>query len=188
MSTVQRVNFEPVSDINPIHRRDFPLTTPALADPTNAVALVDGEWMTLDTTLATIGKLKRATDITALHNLCATLAFPLFAERGRYDVQAISDRKMPILFLGQYEFKTRIFNASDTTITVGSGGAHTGIDGVLQPLAAATIQIGTRYYTGLIGAYFAHNGPIVGYVTRLPAQNGGQLRFMSGWAVQNGAT
>ena len=50
MSTVQRVNFEPVSDLNPITRRDFPLADPTLADPSNAVCLVDGEWMTLDAT------------------------------------------------------------------------------------------------------------------------------------------
>src|ERR1700761_3351593 len=103
MSTVQKVNFEPVSDINPIHRRDIPLADPTLASPGNAVCLVDGEWMTLDSN----SKLVRATDVTAVGNAATKLSFPLFAERGRYDVQAMAERKMPVLFLGQYEFETR---------------------------------------------------------------------------------
>ncbi len=183
MSTVQRVNFEPVSDINPIHRRDFPLADKTLSDPLNAVALVDGEWMTLDNTVgATNGKLIRASDVTSTGAAASVVSFPLFAERGRYDVQALSERKMPVLFLGQYEFKTRIF---DGAVTVGSGGP---IASMLQPLKVATIVLGSRKYTGLVGALYNDNAPIVGYLTRLPTANGGMLQFMSGWAVRNGAT
>ena len=183
MSTVQRVNFEPVSDINPIHRRDFPLSDKTLSDPFNAVALVDGEWMTLDNTVgATNGKLIRAADVTSVGNPAAVVSFPLFAERGRYDVQALSERKMPVLFLGQYEFKTRIFDAA---AVVGSGAA---VASMLQPLKVATITLGTRNYVGLVGSAYNDNAPIVGYLTRLPTANGGMLQFMSGWAVRNGAT
>ena len=178
MSTVQRVNFEPVSDINPIHRRDFPLADPTLAQPSNAVALVDGEWMKLDSS----AKLIRATAIGTVGDPATTITWPLFAERGRYDVQAMSQHKMPILFMGQYEFNTRIFDAS---VVVGSGLA---ITTMLQPLKVATITIGLRNYTGLVGSAYNDNAPIVGYVTRLPSNNGGQLRFMSGWAVKNGTT
>lgn len=178
MSTVQRVNFEPVSDINPIHRRDFPLLDKTLADPTNAVCLVDGEWMKIDGS----AKLVRATDVTVGSDPATTLAFPLFAERGRYDVQAMADRKMPILFLGQYEFDTRIF---DATTAIGSGAA---ISTALQPVKVATITIGSRKYCGLVGSSYNDTVPIVGYVTRLPSVNGGKLRFMSGWAVRNGTT
>ena len=39
-----------------------------------------------------------------------------------------------------------------------------------------------------IGGALNDNVPIIGYVTRLPASNGGRLRFISGWAVRNGAT
>ncbi len=65
MSTPQRVNFEPVSDLNSVTRRDFPLANPDLSDPTNPLCLVDGEWMMFDNTVGpTNGKIVRATDVT----------------------------------------------------------------------------------------------------------------------------
>lgn len=172
MSTIQKVNFEPVSDILPVQRRDFPLADPTLANPLNAVALVDGEWMTLNTSY----QILRASDVASTGAAATLLSFPLFAERGRYDTQGIAGTKMPILFRGDYEFDTRVFDAA---VTVGSGAA---ISTILQPLKVATVVIGTRKYTGLVG----HGGsgdsaPIRGYVTRLPANNGGKLRFISGW-------
>lgn len=171
MSTVQKINFTPVSDILPIQRRDFALADPTLAQPLNSVALVDGEWMVLNASY----QILRACDVTN-NTLAATLrSFPLFAERGRYDVQAMSLHKMPVLFRGDYEFDTRIFDASATN---NSGAA---IASVLQPLKVATITIGSRNYVGLIGHNGSNTDPIVGYVTKLPANNGGQLRFISGW-------
>lgn len=181
MSTIQKINFTPVSDILPVHRRDFPLANTALANPLNSVALVDGEWMYVNAA----GTLQRASDVTVLGGQALNLpgakpirSFPLFAERGRSDVQAMSVAKMPIIFLGQYEFDTRVFDAS---AVVGSGAAITYVG---QPLKVATIAIGGRNYSGLVGSSDiggADTTPIVGYVTRLPANNGGQLRFMSGW-------
>lgn len=188
MSTVQKINFEPVSDINPVHRRDFVLADPTLANPYNAVALVDGEWMTLDNTAGpTFGKLVRATNIAVVGNPATVMCFPTFAERGRYDVQALAERKMPILFLGQYEFDTRVY---DATAVIGSGAAITTL---LQPLKVATITatlvgVGSRNFTGLVGSAYDDTAPIVGYVTRLPGANSGKLRFISGWAVRNGTT
>lgn len=179
MSTVQKVNFEPVSDVMPIQRRDFVLADPTLADPLNAVALVDGEWMVLDSSYkilraATIGTLG-----TAGAGGRATLkSFPLFAERGRYDVRAQAQPKMPVLFRGDWEFDTRIFDASDA---VDAGAA---ITTVLQPLKVATIAIGSRNYCGVVGHGGASDdAPVVGYVTKLPANNGGKLRMISGWRV-----
>lgn len=174
MSTIQKVNFTPVTDILPIQRRDFALADKSLSDPLNAVALVDGEWVTLDTNY----KLIRASTVSSAVSRAAVKSFPLFAERGRYDTRAIADVKMPILWRGEYEFDTRVFDAS---VALGSGAA---ITTVMQPLKAATVVLGTRNYTGLVG----HGGsgdtdPVVGYVTRLPANNGGQLRFMNGWRV-----
>ena len=183
MSTVQRVNFEPVTDINPVHRRDFPLSDKTLADPSNAVALVDGEWMTLDNTAGiNFGKLVRAADVTTPGDPATVVSFPLFAERGRYDIQALADRKMPVLYRGEYEFDTRIF---DATAIIGAGAA---ITTMLQPVKVATITLGSRNYVGLVGAAYADNAAIVGYVTRLPSGNGGKLRFINGWAVRNGST
>jgi hypothetical protein len=180
MSTVQKINFTPVSDILPVQRRDFPLADPTLAQPLNAVCLVDGEWLTLNASYQVI----RASDITTpganapVGAAFPPRSFPVFAERGRYDVQALSSPKMPILWRGDYEFDTRIFNAA----AVYNGGAA--ITAAMQPLKIATITIGTRNYTGLVGHGALSGGdtdPVVGYVTRLPASNGGQLRFISGW-------
>lgn len=178
MSTIQKVNFEPVSDILPVQRRDFALADKTLSDPLNAVALVDGEWMTLDSS----AKLVRGADIATLATAGAgghgvVRCFPLFAERGRYDVRAMAEMKMPILWRGDYEFDTRVFDASAVSTGVGAA-----ITTMMQPLKVGTVLIGTRNYCGLIG----HGGstdpdPVVGYVTRLPASNGGKLRFISGW-------
>ncbi len=171
MSTVQRINFEPTSDILPVQRRDFMLADATLADPTNSVALVDGEWMTLNGSY----QVARAAAIGTPGTAATVRSFPVFAERGRYDVQAMAERKIPLLFMGFYEADIRIFDAS---AVVGSGAA---ITTAMQPLKVATITIGSRNYVGLVGhGGSADTHPIVGYVTRLPAANGGKLRFMSG--------
>ncbi len=172
MSTVMRVNFEPVRDVLPVQRTDFPLADSSLADPMNAVALVDGEWMAINSDY----QIERASIIGTPGNAATKRSYPLWAERGRYDVQAIGNRKMPILWLGAWEFDTRIF---DATATVGSGAAISAVD---QPVKVATVTIGTRNYTGLVG----HGGIgtdsdiVVGFVTRLPANNGGKLRLRGG--------
>lgn len=188
MSTVQKINFEPVSDINVIHRRDFPLADPTLANPINAVALVDGEWVTLSSAAGSVGKIVRATDVTQVGEVATQMSFPVFAERGRYDVQAQAERKVPILLLGQYEFDTRIYSADASAAT-----GIVAITSLLQPLKVATISatlagVGVRNFTGLVGSSYNDTAPIVGYVTRLPGNNGGKLRFISGWAVRNGTT
>jgi len=171
MSTVQRVNFEPVRDVLPVQRADFPLADGDLADPLNAVALVDGEWMSLNASYQIV----RATVVGTPGNEATARSYPLWAERGRYDVQVIANRKMPILWLGAWEFNTRIFDAA---ATVGTGSPITAVD---QPLKIATITIGSRNYTGIVGSDTSDAGAIVvGYVTRLPANNGGRLRLRGG--------
>jgi hypothetical protein len=172
MSTVQRVNFEPVRDVLPIQRGEFPLVDQTLADPYNAVCLVDGEWMVLDPLIS--GKMVRASNIAVVSNLCTTHPYPLWAERGRTDVLGKAERSMPILWLGSWEFDTRIFDA--TVVAVG-GAAITAID---QAVCVATITLGTRNYTGLVGWLTGCLGTVVGRVTRLPANNGGKLRIRGG--------
>lgn len=169
MATVQQVNFEPVSDILAVTRRDFGLADRNLADPLNAVALVDGEWLVIDSTY----KLVRSTTIASVGNEATQRSYPLFAERGRSDVRGLAQTKMPILFMGDYEFDTRIFNAA---VAVGSGAAITVVG---QALKVATITIGSRNYSGLVGVGASDTSPIVGRVTRLPASNAGKLRFIS---------
>ena len=172
MSTIQRVNFEPVSDILPIWRKDLPLADPSLADPLNAVALVDGEWLTLDGSY----KWVRASVIGTGGDPALLRSFLCFNERGRSDRMGMADRKTTGLFRGEYEGDTRVYDAAATIVN----GAP--ISFVMQPLKVATITIGARKFTGLVG----HGGsgdahPVVGYVTRLPASNGGKLRFISGY-------
>jgi len=169
MSTVQQINFEPFSDILATQRRDFALNDKTLANPLNAVALVDGEFMVLNSSY----KLVRATTIGSVGNLATQTGYVLFAERGRYDIRAMADVKMPVVWLGDYEADTRIF---DATVALGSGAAITFAG---QPLKVATITIGTRNYSGLVGhGGAADTDPVVGRVTRLPASNGGKLRFV----------
>jgi len=169
--TVMKTNFEPVSNMLQVQTRDFVLADGTLADPSNAVCLVDGEWMGFDST----GKIVRASAIGTLNNVATGFAWPLWAERGRTDIQAMGSRKAPLLWLGQWEFDTRIF---DATATAGSGLAITAIG---QCVKVATIAIGSRNYTGLVGKGTADTTAIVvGYVVRLPANNGGKLRVRGG--------
>lgn len=172
MSTIQRVNFEPVSDILPVWRKDLPLADPSLADPLNAVALVDGEWLTLDANYKWI----RASTIGAIGNTATIRSFLCFNERGRSDRLGMADKKTTALFRGEYEGDTRVYDAA---AAVGNNGAA--IATVMQPLKVATIVIGGRNFSGLVGCTSATTDAVVGYVTRLPASNGGKLRFISGY-------
>jgi hypothetical protein len=180
MSTVQRVNFELVSDIIPVVRRDFPLADGSLVDPFNTNVLIDGEWMVVNDAQ----KLVRATDIgtaglKAKNATRRVRSFPLFAERGRTDVQAI--RKNVVLYGGWYEAETRIFDASAKSSGDAATAQHPAITYVGQPLQVATIVLGSRSLSGLVGAdvdQFTTDIPfVVGWVTRLASSNGGKLRF-----------
>jgi hypothetical protein len=169
MSTVERINFEPVSDILATQRRDFALADKELAVALNPVALVDGEYMVLNSAY----KLVRASTVASPGDLATQNSYTLFAERGRYDVQAMAEKKMPIIWMGDFEADTRIFDAS---VALGSGAAITFAG---QPLKVATITLGSRNYSGLVGhGGTADTDPIVGRVSRLPASNGGKLRYV----------
>ncbi len=95
------VNFELITDLQQITRRDFAIAVPTLLNPTNANPLIDGEWLNLNASY----QLERGTDDGTV-NAMILPSFPLFAERGRYDTQAIG--KSPVLFLGMYEAQTRV--------------------------------------------------------------------------------
>lgn len=175
MSTVQKVNFEPKTSLLSTLVRDYPLADTNLANPLNSVALVDGEWLTI------VGKkAQRAAAIGTLGTAGAggratVRSFPLWMQRGQTDVQAMSQRKVPLIRSGDWEADVRIFDAA---VTVGAGAPITFEQ---QPLKVATIQIGSRNYCGLVG----HGGtndpaPIEAYVLFLPANNGGKLRIISG--------
>lgn len=170
MSTIQRINFELVSDTLKLQVRDFGLADKTIAEPLNATALVDGEWFTIDSSY----KAARAASVAGAGNFPTQTSYPCWAERGRSDVLANAARKIPLIFMGQYEADTRIFDASAAV----SGGAA--ITFVGQPLKVATVTIGGKIVVGLVGAVAGDGEPIVGRVTRLPANNGGKLRFIGG--------
>lgn len=172
MSTVQKVNLEPCTDIMPIWRKDLPLADKTLAEPLNAVALIDGEWMTLNSAYQWV----RASVVGTPSDPATVRSFVLWNERGRTDRMGMADRKTTCLFRGEFEADTRIYDAA---LVVGGGAA---ITTVMQPLKVATIAIGARSFSGLVGhGGSADTNPVVGYVTRLPAANGGKLRFISGY-------
>jgi hypothetical protein len=167
MSTVQKVNFEAVSNLMHLQTRDFPLADPDLFNPFNTNALVDGEWMTLNSS----NKMLRAVDVVggSPGDAAVLPSWPLWAERGRTDVQARGERGASLLYLGQWEFDTRIFLATSMAL--------------LGRVSVAVVSLGGKQYSGLIA-----NGTIaspgagitVGVITRLPATNGGKLRIRGG--------
>ena len=179
-SIAYRENFRPFTDVIPIVRRDIPPADTTLVNPLNPLSLIDGEWMTQDSN----GKLIRPVDVVGgtpgTTAAGSVLVWPLWAENGRFDTQAMADRKLPLLWLNQYEFETRIF---DSSATAGVNGAA--VTTMHQPLKVALITISyfgaTRNVSGLVGHGSSNDTDrIVGYVTRLPAANGGWLRFRGG--------
>ena len=141
MSTIQKVNFEPVSDILATQRRDFALADRTLADPLASNALVDGEWFIIDSSY----KAARAVAINAAGNVATQSSYIVFGERGRSDVLAMAQRKIPLIWFGEFEADTRIF---DATAAYGGGAAITSVG---QPLKVASIDIGGKIVMGAHG-------------------------------------
>lgn len=143
-------NFTLISELLPVQRRDFNLATAALLQPDNANPLIDGEYLELNASYQLI----RGTGAGG------ALSWPVFAERGRYDTQAIG--KTVVLFGGFYEAETRV--ADLTGLAVGD---FLVVDDV-------TVDALTR--KGLKEAAGAGRHFIIGQVTRLPG--GGKVRFL----------
>jgi len=141
------VNFELVTELQGLLRRDFAVADRTLVNPNNANPLMDGEFMNFDTSY----KVVRGAD--------GTFGMALFVERGRMDVQAIG--KATVLMGGAYEADTRVFTAASLTL-----------GGKLQISASVSVDSLTK--SGLANY---SSGEVIGYVTRLPANNGGKLRF-----------
>lgn len=95
-----------ISEVLPIQRRDFYVADPTVLNPNGSNPLLDGEWMEIDSNY----KLVRGSGEEA------TIAWQVFAEKGRYDTQAVG--KVPVLFQGGYEAETKIVTL--TSIVVGS--------------------------------------------------------------------
>lgn len=150
------VNFELITELNALIRRDFVVASIVNVKATDVNPLIDGEFMVMNTSY----QLVRA--------LTAGMGWAVFMEKGRYDVQAL--RKTDILFGGSYEADTTVFTAAGIT-TIGQG---LQIDAaVAAPTGESGIKTGLKIYA---------SGVNIGYVTRLPANNGGKLRFFQTWA------
>lgn len=169
MSTIERVNFELCSDNLRIQTRSWPVPAglrDALLNAYSAIVLLDGEWVTRNTS----GELIRATDITTANAALEPAVdmydlFPVLGQVGSTDRQQIGQVAVP--YLGEWAGDTRIF---DATAVVGAGAAITKVG---QGLKVATITLGSgaaaRKASGLVG----HGGAsdpavIVAIVDRLP--------------------
>ena len=144
-------NFRLHSPVEKVERRDFPVADRGILNPNGANPLLDGEFMELDATNPK--KVIRATG--------NKLSWAVFAEKGRTDTQAVG--KVPLLYMGAYEADTLIMDATAM--------AHG------DPLMVDDVTIATLTKSGLK----KHGGGaelVVGYVLRLPSQNGNKLRFM----------
>ncbi len=135
-----------------VDRRDFYVSDPTLLNPNSANPLIDGEWVELDDTY----KVDRGSG-----NGGSQGAYQVFAERGRYDTQAIG--KTPLLFLGGYEAETTVCDL--TGVVVG------------MPLIIKDVTVGGLTRRGLArlpagaGTYWT-----VARCTRLPGN--GKVRFI----------
>jgi hypothetical protein len=120
-----------VSEVLPVQRRDFYMNDATLLNPNNANPLIDGEWLQLGSTY----KIDRGTGNQAKP------AWQVFAERGRYDTQAIG--KTTLLFAGAYEAETTV---CDTTgLAVGDGLIVKDVTvGGLTKRGLAAVPVGVR--------------------------------------------
>jgi hypothetical protein len=142
------VNFTLVTDLQHVIRRDFYLATPAMADPTYTNPLMDGEFVNLDTAY----KLIRGVN--------GSMGWAVFSDIGVFDAQAI--KKKTVLFGQTYEADTRVFTS--TSLALG---------GKLE--IGSSVTVDTKTKSGLV---VWGSGVVIGYVTRMPANNGGLLRFI----------
>lgn len=139
-----------ITPVNDNFRRDVELADPTLLDPTEADALIQGEWLVSNSA----GKFVRvgASSVRG--------AKQMFTQKGDTSAQAIG--KVAVLQLHEYEAETTVF-ADGLTPAVGDPLTvkQATVDGVTRSALAA-----------------ASSGDFVyGYVSKAPADNGGKLRF-----------
>lgn len=157
-------NFELITELQTLTRRDFPVADPTILQPLGAAPLLDGEWLELDGNY----KLARKPEITGHTAVGGTkeganlLVFPVHTERGRYDTQAIG--KVNVLYFGMYEAETKV--ADLTSLNVGDA------------LTVADLGAGAGAYQDKRGLAKKAGSSVVvvGYVSRLPG--GGKVRFV----------
>jgi hypothetical protein len=138
-------NFELITELQTLTRRDFALADSALLAPVGSNPLVDGEFLEIDGSYKLIrGSAAEGTSM---------LVYPVHTERGRYDTQAIG--KVNVLMLGQYEAETYVIDPTSLTL-----GAALTINTLGAPAGAFQNKRGLALKTGA-------NVVVVGYVSRL---------------------
>ena len=149
-------NFELITELQTLTRRDFPVADPTLLKPLASLPIVEGEWLELNASY----QLARGTGTSPA-------SFPVHTERGRYDTQAIG--KTNVLFAGQYEAETSVIE----------GAIGTFVPGYMVKLAAVTAGA----HTGRVGIKICTAGVpvtgdvVVGVVTKANAATG-KVRFL----------
>lgn len=138
-----------ISPVNDNFRRDLEMADTTLLDPTEADCLIQGEWVVLNSA----GKAERpAASVRG--------AMQVFTPKGDFGAQAIG--KVAVLQLHDYEAETVVFDD-----------AFAGSVGDALTVTAITVDGVAR-----AGLNAAGSGDFVyGHVTKLPASNGGKLRF-----------
>lgn len=144
------LDFEMISEVTPTGRRDFLVGTAGITSPHAANPLVLGEFLELNSSYQAI----RGAGTPA-----AVPSFAVFGEQGRTDIQTLG--KAPLLYLHWYEAQTKVMDA--TGITLG------------EALEVSDVTYGALTRRGLV-QFTA--GYVIGYATRLPADNNGYLRFI----------
>ena len=146
-----------LSPVNDVFRRDRDVADTTILDPTEADALLAGEWVTLD---GASEKLARVGAAPVAH------AWQVFTPKGDYSAQAIG--KVTILQLHEYEGETDLWNPADSgALAIGTElTAHEVAnvlgDGVARPVLTIA----------------AVGEPVLALTTKLPANNNGKVRYM----------
>jgi hypothetical protein len=149
-------NLVLISELQTLTRRDFPVADGTVVPPLNSNALVDGEWLELNSSYALA---RGAAGVGGIHEANKP-SYVVHTERGRYDVQALS--KVNVLFMGMFEAETSICAVAG--LSVG------------DPVTVQDVNIlGFATRRGL-GAKTGAAVLVVGYVTKLPGN--GVIRFV----------
>lgn len=144
-------NFDLVTELQTLVRRDFVIGTVALLNPTNANPIIDGEWLELNSSY----QLARGSGEGV------ALSYPVHTERGRYDTQALG--KVNVLFAGMYE--------ADIIVDSASYGSTAALGDALSVQSSTLLGVAAR--RGLIKAVafgtFGTGAMVVGFVTKVYA-------------------
>lgn len=148
-------NFDLVTELQTVTRRDFPLAAETILKPLSANPLLDGEWLEIDGSY----KLARGAGSGASKEGIVP-AYPVYVERGRTDTQAIG--KVTVLMLGMYEAETLIV---DTAGPLAVGDA----------LTVQEVSIGGVAKRGLKKVGAENGRVVVGFVSKI---SGSKVRFV----------